>query len=186
MNIDSLKEIGEVIKKRYDDCPLGRLPHEKPKLPIPEYDNPLKRSLLEKKDMEQNNLRDVNTDEKKDAPIQNKIDGLRREAQVENELRKEYPESEGYKIESEVYLRDKAGNIVKDPETGEARRVDFVVVKEGKVVDSIEVTSNTADKTMQSAKEGRIRDAGGNYIKDSNGNLIEYANGVSTRIERRD
>lgn len=119
-------------------------------------------------------------------PIKNKVEGLRREAEVENELRDKYPESEGYKIESEVYLRDKDGNIVKDPVTGEARRVDFVVTKNGKVVDMIEVTSKTADKTEQCAKESRIRDAGGNYIKDSNGNLIEIPGNVMTRIERRD
>ena len=82
--------------------------------------------------------------------------------------------------------RDENGNIVKDPVTGEARRIDFVVVKDGKVVDSIEVTSKTADKTGQSAKETRIRENGGNYIRDSNGNLIKIPDNVQTRIERRD
>ena len=120
------------------------------------------------------------------AAIQNKIDGLAREKEVAKELEKKYPEKEGYQIVSEVYLRDKNGNIVKDPITGEARRIDFVVVKDGKVVDSIEVTSKTADKTEQSAKEDRIRDAGGNYIRDNNGNLVEIPSTVKTRIERRD
>ena len=41
-------------------------------------------------------------------------------------------------------LEDKEGNIVKDPETGEARRIDFTVSKDGEVVKSIEVTSETA------------------------------------------
>ncbi|MEI0551095.1 hypothetical protein R4K89_12400 [Brachyspira intermedia] len=50
--------------------------------------------------------------------IENKAEGRRREIEVENELREKYPESEGYKIESEVYLRDKDGNIVKDDKTG--------------------------------------------------------------------
>ena len=54
-------------------------------------------------------------------------------------------------------MRDSEGKIVRDPETGEARRIDFVVVKDGQVVDSIEVTSETADKTGQTAKEERIR-----------------------------
>ena len=118
--------------------------------------------------------------------IKNKIDGLAREAEVANELEKQYPEEEGFQVISETYLRDKNGNIVKDSETGEARRVDFMVVKDGKVIDSIEVTSKTADKTEQSAKEERIRKSGGNYIRDNEGNLVEIPSTVHTRIERRD
>lgn len=118
-------------------------------------------------------------------PIQNKQDGLRRENEVEAELNVKYPPEKGYSIEQEVYLRDKNGNIVKDPLSGEARRIDFVVVKDGRVVDSIEVTSKTADKTEQCAKESRIREEGGNYIKDGNGTLIEIPPTVQTRIERR-
>ena len=118
-------------------------------------------------------------------PILNKVEGLRRELEVEGELKEQYPEKEGYAVESEVYLRNKDGTIIKDPETGEARRVDFAITKDGKVVDMVEVTSKTADKTEQTAKEERIRDAGGNYIKDSNGNLVEIPSNVHTRIERR-
>ena len=120
------------------------------------------------------------------TPIQNKIDGLAREKEVAEELQEKYPPEEGYEIVSEAYLRDKDGNIVRDSETGEARRIDFVVVKDGKVVDSVEVTSKTADKTEQTAKEERIREAGGNYIRDYNGNLVEIPSTVQTRIERRD
>ncbi len=127
------------------------------------------------------------TEEKEvNEPIKNKQDGLAREREVAEELNEKYPIEEGYKIVSEAYLRDKNGNIVKDPVTGEARRIDFVVVKDGKVVDSVEVTSKTADKTEQSAKEQRIRDAGGNYIRDDNGNLVRIPENVQTRIERRD
>ena len=118
--------------------------------------------------------------------IKNKIDGIQREKDVENDLKKAYPPEKGYVILSEVYLRDKEGNIVKDPATGEARRIDFVVAKDGKVVDSIEVTSKTSDKTNQTAKEGRIRESGGNYVRDNNGRLVEMPSDVSTRIERRD
>jgi hypothetical protein len=118
--------------------------------------------------------------------IQNKLDGLEREKEVAKDLEKQYPPEKGYEILSEVYLRDENGNIVKDPTTGEARRIDFVVVKDGKVVDSVEVTSKTADKTKQLAKEDRIKDAGGNYIQDSNGNLIKIPSNVNTRVERRD
>lgn len=118
--------------------------------------------------------------------IKNKLDGLAREKEVAEELEKKYPEEEGYQIVSEAYLRDKDGNIVKDPETGEARRVDFMIVKDGKVIESIEVTSKTADKTEQTAKEERIRDSGGNYIRDNEGNLVEIPFEVHTRIERRE
>ena len=122
----------------------------------------------------------------KGKPIQNKIDGLQREDEAEKELKEKYPETEGYEIISEAYLRDKDGNIVKDPVTGEARRIDFVVIKDGKAVDSVEVTSKTADKTEQTAKENRIRENGGNYVRDSNGNLVEIPKDVQTRIERKD
>ena len=118
--------------------------------------------------------------------IKHKMDGLAREKEVAEELKSKYPPEKGYQIVSEAYLRDKDGNIVKDTVTGEARRVDFIVVKNGKVVDSIEVTSKTANKTEQSAKEERIRDNGGNYIRDNNGNLVEIPSTVHTRIERRD
>lgn len=128
----------------------------------------------------------IETNENKDnLPIQNKIDGLEREKQVAEELKEQYPSEKGYDIVPEALLRDKYGNVVKDPETNEARRVDFVVVKDGKVVDSVEVTSMTADKTQQMAKEDRIRENGGNFIKDSNGNLAEMSNDIHTRIERR-
>lgn len=128
----------------------------------------------------------IETNENKDnQPIQNKIDGLNRGNQVAEELKEQYPPEKGYDVIPEVYLRDKNGNIVKDPETNEARRVDFVVVKDGRGVDSIEVTSLTADKTQQIAKEERIRDSGGNFIKDNNGNLIEIPENIHTRIERR-
>ncbi len=135
---------------------------------------------------EQNDSKNKDTESEKGEPIKNKQDGLRREKEVEEELKKQYPEEEGYEILSEVYLRDKDGKIVKDPITGEARRIDFVILKDGKVVASIEVTSKTADKTDQTAKENRIRENGGNYIKDSDGNLIEIPNSIQTRIERRD
>ena len=118
--------------------------------------------------------------------IKNKLDGLAREKEVREELEKKYSPEEGYQIVSEAYLRDRDGNIVKDPVTGEARRVDFMVVKDNKVVDSIEVTSKTADKTEQTAKEERIRDAGGNYIRDNEGNLVEIPSAIHTHIERRD
>ena len=138
-----------------------------------------KEQLIEGVD-EPESQKDVN------PPIQNKIDGMERENKVKQELEKKYPAEDGHEIVSEAYLRDKDGNIVKDPETNSARRIDFVVVKDGKVVDSVEVTSKTASKEEQSAKEERIRENGGCYIKDSSGNLIRIPDNVKTRIERRD
>ena len=135
---------------------------------------------------------DMQTDKNQDVsekgdPIKNKQDGLRREQEVCNELKMKYPEREGYKILSEVYLRDKDGNIVKDPVTGEARRIDYVVIdKDGNVVDSIEVTSQTADKTGQMEKENRVRENGGIYIKDREGNLHRIPDDLETKIERRE
>ena len=143
---------------------------------------------VEKIEINENNIKNYDRpiiNEVKEA-IKNKMDGLAREKEVFEELNSKYPPEKGYQIVSEVYLRDKDGNIVKDTVTGEARRVDFMVVKDGKVVDSIEVTSKTADKSEQSAKEERIRDNGGNYIRDNNGNLVEIPSTVHTRIERRD
>ena len=62
--------------------------------------------------------KDVTDNPEKGKPIQNKIDGLRREAEVQAELEKQYPADKGYEIVPEAYLRDARGNIVKDPVTG--------------------------------------------------------------------
>ncbi|QTA83793.1 Uncharacterized protein dnl_62090 [Desulfonema limicola] len=115
----------------------------------------------------------------------NREDGANREDLAHKELQYEFPEEEGYKIEREQYLRDKDGNIVKDPETGEARRIDFTVSKDGQVVKSIEVTSETAPKDAQMAKEYRIRDSGGNFIKDRDtGQLAEIPKDTQTEVRR--
>lgn len=120
------------------------------------------------------------------SAAKNKQEGCRRENEVKDELEKKYPESEGYQVLRERELCDKEGNPVIDEKTGQKRRVDFVVVKDGKAVDMIEVTSKTADKKKQSEKEERIRDNGGNYVKDSDGNLYRIPDNVKTRVERRD
>ncbi len=133
------------------------------------------------KESGENHLREVS-----DNCIENKVDGLRREKETEEELNKKYPEKDGYTVLSEQYLRNENGEIVKDSETGSARRIDFVVVKDGKVVDSVEVTSLTADKNDQTAKEERIRDAGGNYIKMEDGALADIPDNLHTRIDRRE
>ena len=122
---------------------------------------------------------------KADQVKQNKLDGCAKEEACYNELCQKYPAEKGYTISREALLRDKDGNVVKDPVSGEARRVDFIVSKDGKAVDSIEVTSLTAPKEEQMAKEERIKENGGNYYKDANGNLIEIPSYVKTRIDRR-
>ena len=116
----------------------------------------------------------------------NRIAGAAREEAVGSELAYEYPAENGNHIERECYLRDAEGHVVKDPETGGARRIDSLVLKDGEVVKSVEVTSETADKTAQMAKEERIREAGGNYIEDRRtGELVPFRSGVKTEIERR-
>lgn len=118
--------------------------------------------------------------------IQNKRDGLAREDAVLDDLLNKYDPLDGYDIFEERYLCDSEGNRVKDVETGSGRRIDFVVVRDGKVVDSVEVTSETADKTQQTAKEDRIRENGGIYIKNPyDSSLVLIDDSVRTRIERR-
>jgi hypothetical protein len=115
----------------------------------------------------------------------NRENGVNREELAYKELRREFPAEEGYKIEREQYLRDKDGNIVKDPETDEARRIDFTISKEGQVVKSIEVTSETAPKDAQIAKEERIKNEGGTFIKDrDSGRLVEMPKVTQTEVRR--
>lgn len=115
----------------------------------------------------------------------NRESGAMREEYALKDLQDEFSAEEGYKIEREQCLRNEKGESVKDPETGEARRIDFIVTKDEKVVKSIEVTSESAPKAAQLAKEDRIRDVGGNFIKDRNtGQLVEMASNVRTEVRR--
>ena len=116
----------------------------------------------------------------------NRCDGAKREEKVRIELEIKYPEEDGYHIEDQCSLRDETGKIAFDPVTGESRRSDIVVIKDGQVVRSVEVTSETAYKTAQLAKEYRIREAGGNFVLDRRtGELVPLAPGVKTEIVRR-
>ena len=116
----------------------------------------------------------------------NRIFGAAREEAAASELADKYPPESGYHIERECFLRDETGKITVDPNTGESRRVDFEIIKDGEVVKSVEVTSETADKTAQLAKEERIRDTGGNYIVDHRtGELVRFAPDVKTEVIRR-
>ena len=115
----------------------------------------------------------------------NRESGVMREEKARKMLLKEFPPSNRFEIHSEAYLRDKNGGIKKDLDTGEARRIDFVISKDNKIVKSVEVTSETAPKKLQIEKENRIRDAGGKYIKiDVDGKLIRFPEKLKTEIWR--
>ena len=62
--------------------------------------------------------------------------------------------------------------------TSERRRVDTVVIKDGKA-QTFEVTSPTADKTKQLRKETKIRAEGGAFIRNRETREIVPASGIS-------
>jgi filamentous hemagglutinin len=112
---------------------------------------------------------------------ENQAAGNRRERQVTADLQTQYPNSS---VQNQQYLRDKEGNIVIDPNTGTARRLDHVVIVDGKVVDVVETTSMSADKRAQIRHEAETRNAGGTFIRDrQTGQLVEIP--TISRIERR-
>lgn len=112
----------------------------------------------------------------------NQLAGSGREALARAELETQFP---GASIQNEVYLRGANGKRAIDPFTGEARRIDSVVIQDGRVLDSVEVTSQTANKAAQIAKENRIRQNGGTFVRDrATGNLIDISQ-IPTRIVRK-
>ena len=118
--------------------------------------------------------------------VRHKMEGIARENTVMKELFSEFGEKN---VLREQYLRDNLGRIIKDPLTNEARRIDFIVREGDKVVKSIEVTSELADKTAQIRKTERIlekaKDLGGAFIKDfDSGVLIEFTLDLDTEIRR--
>jgi hypothetical protein len=114
--------------------------------------------------------------------IKNKEEGDRREKEELDELKLNNPDA---KVQKERYLRDKNGKIVKDPLTGEGRRIDIVVIENDDVKEVIEVTSETADKAEQIAKEKRIRKKGGTFIRDKETRELIDISKKSTKIKRR-
>ena len=95
--------------------------------------------------------------------IPNKEAGTAREKRVGKKLDGKFGADN---VLRERYLRDADGKIVRDPKTGEARRIDFVIKdKDGKGT-AVEVTSRTADKRAQLDKEARIRADNGVYVRD--------------------
>lgn len=83
---------------------------------------------------------------------------------------------------SQKHLRNKKGEIVSDPLTGESRKLDFVIKGAGKNGGghAQEVTSKTASKSSQLAKEERIRGVGGVYVRD--GKSLVHVDGISEII----
>jgi|GEM_PF-5507941 len=114
--------------------------------------------------------------------VVNKGAGTAREVLVGQELRLQYPEAA---IQRETYLRLAEGEKALDPLTQTGRRIDWVVLQDGAVLDSVETTSMTANKAAQIAKEMRIRQAGGVFVRDrATGQLIDISQ-VPTRIVRK-
>jgi exopolysaccharide biosynthesis protein len=112
----------------------------------------------------------------------NQLAGASREALVRSELAAKYP---GAAIQNEVYLRTASGARAIDPLTGTARRIDSVVIQNGRVVDSVEVTSLTASKDAQVFKEFSIRNNGGTFIRDrATGQLLDISQ-VPTQLARK-
>lgn len=119
-------------------------------------------------------------------PTTNKIAGCNRETRVKNVLEKIYGKKN---VLPERYIRDSAGKIIKDSVTGKGRRIDFIIIKGDKIIKSFEVTSKTASKVAQIAKELRIieagRQIGGAFIQNpNNGQLIEITEKIITNIWR--
>jgi RHS repeat-associated protein len=112
----------------------------------------------------------------------NYVAGARRQAGVVAEQKKLYPDAS---VQTEQYLRGADGKILKGPD-GTGRRLDVVVIQDGKVVGHpVEVTSMTADKTAQLAKESAIHNSGTVFVRDrTTGNLVEIT-GLVSRLERR-
>lgn len=106
---------------------------------------------------------------------QNAANGARREREVAAALRRENP---GARVQGQSTLRDSSGRIVRDPKTGEARRVDHAVIR-GDRARTVETTSPTAPKAGQLAKEQRVRDAGGTHIKDRETGKMCAVSGIS-------
>lgn len=93
----------------------------------------------------------------------NRQSGKAREAKTIAALKNEHPKA---KIQNESTLRTADGKIAKDPLTGKGRRIDHAVIEDGKVVKTVETTSQKADKISQSAKESRILNSGGKYVRE--------------------
>ncbi|MBI4664768.1 MAG: hypothetical protein HY735_38760 [Verrucomicrobia bacterium] len=113
--------------------------------------------------------------------IANAVTGRAREMRVIAKLEGRFGQAA---VQREQYLRTAEGKIAIDPKTGEARRVDVAIVQDAQGRFLVEVTSKTADKAAQIAKEVRIRARGGTFIRDRvSGQLIDVSQ-IPTRLIR--
>lgn len=104
---------------------------------------------------------------------QNRADGTRRQEQYRQEMADIYGEEN---VLTERFLRNANGDVVRDPVTGEGRRLNCVVVN-GQCGYAAEVTSPTVDERQQIRKETNIRNAGGIFVENPRtGELIEVEN----------
>jgi len=83
----------------------------------------------------------------------------------------------------ERLIRNSKGKKVKGFD-GTGRKVDFVVLVKGKAKYLVELTSKTAKKGIQEAKDIFIRNNGGNFIKrpGRKGEAIDISNATSKTI----
>lgn len=117
---------------------------------------------------------------------QNAEQGMSREEAILKKLSEQYPNAKIYK---QCYLCDNLGRQLKDPVSGEARRLDLLVVQGGKALKPIEVTSRKASKSTQMNKEKRIRQAQKESGKDlyaqiGKGDVIKIPYSLKTRVWR--
>jgi len=117
-----------------------------------------------------------------DRILENAKEGAARELRVFERLKSFFKVSS---VQRERLLRTADGKKAIDPLTGEGRRIDFAIIQKGEVRFLVEVTSKTADKASQIAKEVRIRAQGGTFVRDKiTGQLIDVSDMI-TRILRR-
>ena len=113
--------------------------------------------------------------------LTNAIEGAAREVK---ELKALKEANLGATVLTQKTLRTADGKKAIDAVTETGRRVDNVVIKEGKVTHVGEVTSQKASKTAQLEKEKRIRENGGTYIRHKK-QLYDIKD-VPTTLTRRD
>ena len=113
---------------------------------------------------------------------QNAADGARRHAEAAAEMQARYPNAS---IQNERNLYNHNGARAIDRVTGTGRRLDCCAVENGRVLEVREVTSPTANKTVQTQKEERIIQNGGTFIRDQQtGRLIDIT-GTPRITDRR-
>jgi len=110
---------------------------------------------------------------------QNGTVGRGREKRVQRLLERIFGKD---RVLRERYLRNSSGKSVRDPMTGERRRIDFLVQNRHGTWTPVEVTGRNVNKVSQITKEERIREIGGIYARNRRtGDLIEV-DGISRII----